>query len=394
MKILQLSHKPPFPTVDGGCLAMADLARLISKSGHNLSLFSLSSSKHPFISSAFPKDLYQNVSVHRIESEPSKIGAIGALLFGINYITERFRNTSIEKELKVLLERESYEIVLLESSYTGVFLNLIRSCSNAKVILRSHNIEHLLWQKRIGQFGPAQHLMMKQWTRRFEKEEKSLWKNVDAILSISEQEQSEIEKFTSAPVYYLPSTVRFEAGTFQTPTSFYFLGAMDWEPNRQALEWFCREIWPVFQKRNPDIIFHIAGKGLKANEYVEIKGIVNHGFVPDASAFLSDQQILINPLKTGQGIRIKALEAIGKGKVIISTGAGMEGLPFSPGEHYLKADTKQEFIDQMEFAKSNREAVQDMAVKAQSVAELLFSEDILAQKLEVTFQKLLKPLGV
>lgn len=382
MKILHLSHKPPFPTVDGGCLAMADLAQLLKKSGNQLSLFSLCSAKHPFVPSAFPAELYQNISIHLLNSEASKLGAFGAFLLGNNYITERFRNFSIEKELKALLERESFDIVILESSYTGIFLNLIRSSSKAKIVLRSHNIEHRLWQKRLEQLGFAERRLMKPWTRKFEREERMLWKSVDAILSISEPEQKEIENSSSTPTFYLPTSVRIETETAKTKIAFYFLGAMDWEPNRLAMSWFCKVIWPIFQKRNPDFRFHIAGKGLSEDEFSEIEGIVNHGFVPDAEAFLADKQVLINPLKTGQGIRIKALEAIGKGKAIISTLIGMEGLPFLAGEHYLEAETSEDFVAKMELAIENPKDVHEMVRRAQKVAIKHFSGEHLSNKLQ------------
>jgi glycosyltransferase involved in cell wall biosynthesis len=301
---------------------------------------------------------------------------------------------TIEQQLRSLLVREQFDLVILESSYTGVFLDLIRNCSKAKVILRSHNIEHQLWRKRINQFHFLQRRMMRRWVKMFEKEEINLWRKVDAIISISQPEQGKISSQSSVPVYYIPSSVHMESASHFSVPAFYFIGAMDWEPNREAMNWFLSEIWPAFYKRNPHVAFHLAGKGLSIDEYSEIRGLVNHGFVRNSDEFLQDKHILINPLRTAQGIRIKALEAVGKGKVIISTQVGMEGLPFLPGNHYLRADSVDEFVSQMEFVLHHKAAVLELAENAQKVAQLHFSEEILVQKLEETFQSFSKPLGV
>jgi polysaccharide biosynthesis protein PslH len=391
MKILQISQKPPYPTVDGGCVAMADLAKLIVQSGHKISLFTLFCSKHPFEKKAFPANIYSEIFAHQVDSEPSIFGAFAALFKHKNYITDRFRSQSAEQNLEVLLKKEHFDMILLESTFSGVFLDVSRKHSKAKIILRSHNIEHVLWKKRLSQSSMWQKWMVRGWVNNFEQLEKRLWKEVDAILSISQDEASEIRKHTPKQVEYFPASMTINVNTEAIPSSFYFLGAMDWGPNREALDWFAREVWPLFHARNPQVMFHLAGKGLLPSDYRTVDGWVNNGFVESTEDFLCDKGILINPLRTGQGIRIKALEAIALGKAIISTKIGMDGLPFVAGEHFLLAETKEDFVRQMEYALRHSNDLKEMAGKAQKAALQHFSKEKLSQKLEGFFISITKP---
>jgi len=391
MRILQISQKPPCPTVDGGCVAMADLAKLIAQSGHKISLFTLFSSKHPYVSEAFPTNIYNDIFAHQVNSEPTTFGAFAALLNQKNYITDRFSSQSAERDLEVILKKEHFDLILLESTFSCVFLELIRKHSKAKIILRSHNIEHVLWEKRLSQSSMWQKWMMRGWVNNFEQEEKSLWKEVDAILSISQYEASEIRKHTPMPVEYFPTSMTIKVNTEAIPSSFYFLGAMDWAPNREAMDWFAKEVWPLFHARNPKVKFHVAGKGLLPNDFRNVEGWTNNGFVDSTEKFLSDKGTLINPLRTGQGIRIKALEAISLGKAIISTKIGMDGLPFVASEHFLQAETKEDFIRQMEYALSHTNDLKEMVSRAQQTAVQHFSTEKLSQKLEGFFLGITKP---
>lgn len=394
MKILQISQKPPYPTVDGGCVAMADIAKLVALRDYSISLFTLFSKKHPYIKEAFPEGLYKEVFAHQVNSEPTTLGAIKSLLNGKNYITERFRDSAVERSLISVLDKEHFDIIILESTYTGLFIDLIRKHSKAKIVLRSHNIEHELWKKRHLGLSFLKKMLMRNWVDRFEMEEKKLWKDVDAVLSINQEEGIEIQKHSKAQVEYFPISVEVHGNARMPSSNFYFLGAMDWEPNLEALDWFCREVWPGFIEQNPNALFHLAGKGLLHSDYKNLKGIVNHGFVESTSKFLSDKGILINPLRTGQGIRVKALEAIASGKAIISTVKGMEGLPFMAGEHYLQAESAAEFISQMEYVQANPHLLQEMVQKAQQTAAHHFSPEALGRKLSGTFHDILKLKGV
>ena len=55
MKILQLCHKSPLPTIDGGCIAIHNITKCLLESGMDVKVVAVATPKHPYVVSAFSK---------------------------------------------------------------------------------------------------------------------------------------------------------------------------------------------------------------------------------------------------------------------------------------------------------------------------------------------------
>lgn len=109
----------------------------------------------------------------------------------------------------------------------------------------------------------------------------------------------------------------------------YFLGALDYAPNEQAVEFILDEIIPRLDGKNFAYKIIIAGKGLseKLQQRIEqAENIRYAGFIPDLNEFLNACDIMLNPVIMGGGIKTKAIEALGYNKTVISTHSGAAGL--------------------------------------------------------------------
>ena len=145
----------------------------------------------------------------------------------------------------------------------------------------------------------------------------------------------------------------------------YHIGAMDWLPNAEGINWFLKEAWPQIHQLHPEFTFHFAGRKMsesfmKAN----IAGVKCYGEVPDANAFIADKKILIVPLRSGGGIRVKILEAMAMGKIVISTTIGMQGIDAIPGTHFLEVNTPHQFSEAINWVLSNRKAAELIGTNA------------------------------
>jgi polysaccharide biosynthesis protein PslH len=109
----------------------------------------------------------------------------------------------------------------------------------------------------------------------------------------------------------------------------YFLGAMDFYPNENALSFILDEIIPRLNKRNISYQVLVAGKGLKEHQKRQIDATDNIkyvGFIPDLDDFLKANDVMLNSVLLGGGIKTKAVEALGYNKVVVSTFSGSAGL--------------------------------------------------------------------
>jgi glycosyltransferase involved in cell wall biosynthesis len=120
-----------------------------------------------------------------------------------------------------------------------------------------------------------------------------------------------------------------------------FLGSMDWMPNIECVEYFVDEIYPRVREHYPDARFRIIGRDpaprvrqlAEQDSSIEVTGTVD-----DVRPHLDACEILVVPLRSGGGTRIKIFEAMAQGVPVVSTTIGAEGLPVVDGETILIAD--------------------------------------------------------
>ncbi|MEG1556150.1 MAG: glycosyltransferase, partial [Bacteroidales bacterium] len=149
MKILQLCHKPPIPPVDGGCIAINNVTQGLLKSGHQVKVVAISTPKHPVKWSEFSEEYLQKTQFESvyIDTAINNISAIKSLLLGTSYHITRFVSKELIQKLTHILKKENFDIVQLESIFVAPYIQIIRQHSKAKIILRTHNIEHQIWER-------------------------------------------------------------------------------------------------------------------------------------------------------------------------------------------------------------------------------------------------------
>jgi glycosyltransferase involved in cell wall biosynthesis len=124
----------------------------------------------------------------------------------------------------------------------------------------------------------------------------------------------------------------------------FFLGALDWLPNQEGLQWFIDQCLPLLIKEMPDIVLHIAGRHMPASFWnLKTNNIVVYGEVADAQSFMQEKGLMIVPLLSGGGMRIKIIEAMMLQKAIVSTTIGAEGIQYTDGKNIAIADDASTF---------------------------------------------------
>jgi glycosyltransferase involved in cell wall biosynthesis len=333
MRILVLSHKPPYPIVDGGCLAMSrfllDLCEM-SRIQH-IDYFTLSTHKHHFEPVVFqsldlPKVTFQGIE---IDTKLKVIPALTCLLTNQSYHTKRFLDNKVSKILVEKLRSESYDVVIFESLYAAIYTPIIREVFSGKICYRSHNLEYRIWEDLSkNEYKPLKAWYIRQLAKSLKKEELSIWKLIDCIFSISKEDAAIMERYTRKTVHYVPSSMPENGMELKWNTNrICFLGAFDWEPNMEAMKWFIQEVFPLLLAKHPLLQFHIAGRKsqLIPNEW-RGKNVIIHGFVENPLLFIAENGLFIASLQSGSGIKMKVLEAMSIGAPCVLTTKAAEGL--------------------------------------------------------------------
>ncbi len=126
-----------------------------------------------------------------------------------------------------------------------------------------------------------------------------------------------------------------------------FVGVLSWHPNTEALNYFVENCWPSILERRPDARLLIVGKNPESllwhsNPPIGVRFL---GFVPDIAEIYAKARVVICPIQSGGGTRVKLVEAAAFGKPIVSTTIGAEGLAFRHGFEALLADTAPDFVE-------------------------------------------------
>lgn len=339
--------KPPFPMIDGGCIAMANSLAVWKNSGFEVHVFCLSTPKHPFDADAFPKEWQEGKNLfHEYVDTSIKPSHLPFFLFSSqSYQARRFYSNKAAKKIGWLLEKHHYDCIFLDSLFTAVYLPEIKKNYTGKIFLRSHNIEYQIWQTLRGnEPNPLKRKLLMYETTRLKRWEESIYQQVDGIFTITKEDEWITQKISpQTSVVTLPVSMEINANTqkrsLHLPLRLFHIGAMNWEPNQDAIQWFINEWFPLLSENFPDISFHFAGKGMppEFNNF-NLRHVFCYGEVPDATAFMQQYDVLVVPLRHGSGLRIKILEAMALGIPVISTRKGAAGMPVTDGENILLAN--------------------------------------------------------
>lgn len=397
MRILLLYNKVPFPLKDGGAIAVHSLATGLQAAGHELHFFALNPSRNFIAPEDVPSELRTALQLrfHPLNTDLKPLSAAYNLLEGSSYHISRFYQKPIAKALEELLVREKFDLIQLEAPFVGPYLPILRRHSQAPVVLRAHNIEHLIWK----QLAAGSNNTLKAWylrlqARRLQKFEQKLWQEVDGIAAISEDDAQFIRQHSPKPVISLPTGLDLaqyrplQRQELQVQR-LGFLGSMDWQPNQEAVRWFAKSLWPALADQFPQLEVSFAGKNFPdALRQLAQPRLHMLGEVPDAATFLRQNPICIVPMRSGSGIRIKLLEAMALALPIVSSSAGAAGLPVEHQQQLLLANKADEFAKAIDQLQKDEEFAFNLGQRARQWVETHYSRSAQTEKLIAFYQQL------
>lgn len=171
--------------------------------------------------------------------------------------------------------------------------------------------------------------------------------------------------------------------------SVVFIGGMSWYPNREAMRFFAREIWPRLRGADPSWKAAIVG----VNPPPEVRaaaqaGILEApGFVDDVRPWFDGAAIYVCPITTGGGTRLKILDALAMAKPLVATKFAVEGLDLVEGEHFLGAESPDDFVAALERLASDPALRERLSRSARRVAAERFSWDIIGEHLDRAYRE-------
>lgn len=402
MKILQVSHRVPYPLNEGGTIGIYNYTRGFYEAGHEVTLVALNGIKHQIDMDAARKALeqYCRFYVFDIDTTVKAYPALMNLLSGKSYNVSRFETPVLTRFLKTLLQSETFDLIQVEGTFVAGYFDVLKTNSKAPLVLRQHNVEYQIWERLArNENNPVKKWYLQLLSKRLKTFENRYANVYDALVPVT---QDDAEVFIRLgcrkPVFVSPSGIDVAywskgAGS-EGNFNLFHLGSLEWMPNREAVVWFIENVWPQVLLWDDRFKLFIAGKNMPPSlKQWKVRNVEMVGEVEDGAAFICDKAITVVPLLSGSGIRLKILEAMAAQKLVISTTVGAQGIPAEHRKNILIADTPEQFVDALKLTVNQPELAQSIRQEGYKMIIQSYSNNAVVHKLLQFYRELIETRG-
>ena len=299
-----------------------------------------------------------------------------------------FADAGARAELERVTAGPRFDVVSVEDSAMSVF-DLPRgvpSVFTANEVLRPRPVD---WRAGSPVRWPRWALRELDW-RRWGSFQPSAWRRFDLVQVFAQRDAQAIGEMAPDVVPRVrvnPFGVVLPAPADparEEPGLMLFVGHFAHPPNRDAALWLAGEIMPAVRKLRPDARLRIVGTAPTP----EVRGLASSsveviGDAPSVEPHLAAAAVVLAPVRTGGGMRMKVLQAMAAGKAVLTTPRGTEGIEQAGEELPLAVAEDAEGI-----AATASELLADpgrrrrLGAQARRFAELHHSPEAWAQRLE------------
>lgn len=408
LKILNILPRIPTPTVDGGAIAVFYNLLNIKREGVEVVVAAFESNRHP-------QDREQMEQEFTLYSVPANFREYDSKSAFLNLFDARPYNLALrfdQDTFRDLLKRvrqdhPTFDVIQFDWVYMAPYVPLVKSLwPDAKLILRQHNAEYMIFW-RMAEHEPAWHnrLFLKLQTAKMKRYESRALTWFDHVITLTDVDKQLFEgllrrgaEARNPATGDHPAITTIPAGVdiqrFARPVGlprkkqFLILGSMSWAPYVQALLWFLNHVWQDVHEAIPEYTLNIVG----SNPPPEVHAFHGHfnvnvlGFVDDIMPELHESCAMIVPLKSGSGMRIKIIEAMGAELPVITTSVGCEGIPIEHERDCVIGDTVEALHDAIVSFTQLPDQGQSLAANAHHIATEYFSWQNIARKTVELYQ--------
>lgn len=350
MKILFIQKRILFPTDAGMKIRTLNVVRSLARWHDVTYLCNVEDADRPYL------NCMQSLGV-RLETVPWRETPRG----GARFYGELLWNLlspypyNVAKDYDPRLKRRAAEL-LAETSYDLVVCDFVQMAQNVDglklpaSVLFQHNVEAEIFRRMALAGSLPRRVYLGHQYRKMRQFEAEAGRRFDRVVAVSDRDRSAFEHdYGWSHVRTIDTAVDTEhfqpVDAPDVPGRLAFVGSLDWLPNEEGVRWFIHHVWPRIRLERPDATFRIVGRNPPASlaRVAETPGVELIGTVPDVRPYLAESQVVVVPLLTGGGTRLKIYEAMAMKKANVSTALGAEGLPLTPDEHLLIADDAEAF---------------------------------------------------
>ena len=415
---------------------MYETVRGLAAAGHRVTVLAANTPKHhqPADALAHLGPLVRLVTVD-VDTRLRPLAALRNLLFSQEaYNLERFISPKLAEAMKQLLLGGGVDVLQLEGTFVAWYASFIAvnilgpripGWQNLPpIVLRAHNVEYTIWEMLASRAGnPLKKWYLRSLARRLKSFEHNMLHRVDAVAAITEEDATRLRSmyyaglpapvsaemvaaipahahgpaFTVIPASFDLRRLRPDPTIHPKPRTVFLIGSLNWLPNLEGLDWLLREVWPQAHAELPGLELHVAGSHPPAHLTSRPPGqdgVFIHGFVASAAAFMQQYELMLVPLLSGGGMRVKVVEGMALGKPMLSTALGAEGIAARDGENMLLRDGAAAWLQALRDYYHGRLPLAALGAAAARTAHAQYDTARVTERLVALYQRVGAGAGV
>jgi hypothetical protein len=353
LRLLWIGTKPPTPADDGGRVVARLTLEALAAAGADITVVVPGA---PVPTPNADPAVAEPWTTLLVDAPPRAwVAAAGlSLVTGGPLTLARHARPRLRRRVSALLAEHTFDVVHVEQ------VQALASAAPAldagvPVVMRIHNIEHQVWASGEGAWARV----MATEAERLGRAEGTAFGRVDHVVALSHEDAAACQRLApSTRVAVVPPPIavgtlgrgpRLDGGP-----ACVWLGSAGWAPNTRAQSWLFGAVWPAIVRRLPSARLHAFGAMPQG------PGIRHHRAPADATDAFAEGSILLLPLRTATGVRLRLLEAWARGVPVVATPDAAAGLAAVHGQNVLIADTPDAFADAVAAIASDSELRQHL----------------------------------
>jgi sugar transferase (PEP-CTERM/EpsH1 system associated) len=377
MRILLLTQVVPYPPDSGPKVKTYNVLRYLAER-HEVHLVSFARSEaevaHAEALRRFCPDVV-TVPLSRSRLRDAAYLARSSVS-GRPFLIERDDSAAMRKAIAGQIERHQLDAVHADQLSMGQF------AVDLPLPLRVLDEHNAVWtivrrSAERSRWGPGRALAEVEW-RKLKAYEGALCRRFDRVTVVSETDREALEGAagTAITARVIPIAVDAEELAYEPreleARHVVSVATMFYPPNAEGVRWFATKSFPLVRRKAPSTQFYIVGS--RPPRHItrlaqDGSGIVVTGYVADLEPILRQSAVMVVPVHSGSGMRVKILEAFARGIPVVSTTVGVEGIDARAGEHLLVADDPADFADSVARLLAEAETAARLARAARGLVE-------------------------
>jgi len=391
MNILFLSTENPYPPDHGHHIRTLNILEHLARH-NNVYFIGFAKQVKELEFNKYLEALCSSVDVFLLPSYKSKLRSVISLianLFSVKpFNVMRFFFKKAKDRITQIINENNIDLVHFDMLHLGMYYDCIGAIPK---VLVNHNVESLRLARTMQfQKNIFPKIFIYVQYKKLLYFEKKMCPKFDKCIVVSDADKKilkrmcSIDNFEIVPngvdiEYFKPSNGRIKSH------SLVWTGGMAGLCNKDAVDYFLEEIYPIIKTKLPDVTATFIGSSptdkLTALANTS-SNIIATGYVDDVRPFVAESAVFVAPLRSGSGTKIKILNAMAQGKAVVTTTVGAEGIDAENNKNILITDDPEEFARNTIYLLEHPEAAKKMGENGRKLIEEKYAWEVIFKQMD------------